>query len=821
MRRLFKPPKFDDELKTNQAAMLHFVLWVSIALPIPYAIFMIFLAKENPWEVLGQSLTAVLFDFTLLVILHSGGVKLAAWLQSLVFWAFFSLLAATTSGVRGSAYLVGSGAVIVLAGALVGSRGATVVTILVCLTGGFLVYAEAQNILTFPAGRSPLSTWIISIMLFPIIAVVQNLASARLRRAFEQTHISEARSQAIVNALPDIIFRFSKDKTFLDYHAPGDQSLLVTPQQFINQPITRVLPPELAEITCQAIDRAFSTNRIQVYEYSLQSEDGTHYYEARMIASGEKETLAIVREITEQHQDKEEIKKLNEDLERRVLERTAQLQESEQRFRTLFENSPEGIFLIDPHHPDINWPIVDCNEVACRMNGYTRAELIGQSIDIVHPFAETHENRKNFFESFQREGQHVLEVIHRKKDGSLFPIETSINIVVMNGKEYVLGMDRDITERKRVEADLTQRTAQLQESEQRFRTLFENSPEGIILIDPNRPDIFWPILDCNEVTCNMTGFTHAELIGKPYNQLASTPYKPEQSKAFLEQLRQMRHIFGEFNRRRKDGSTYSIESSVSLLEINGKEFIMGIDRDITERKRVEATLAQQKNDLELANKELEAFSYSVSHDLRAPLRSISGFGKILQDDFSQSLDPLGMNYLSRMIESAVQLNELIDGMLKISRLSHIQLNPVWLDLSQLSDEIITTLRAQEPQRQVDVHIQAGLTALADPTLIRNVLENLLGNAWKYTSKKERAEIAFGSFRDEEKIVYYIRDNGAGFNMAYTGKLFSPFQRMHRSDEFPGYGIGLASVQRIIRKHNGKIWAEAEVEKGATFYFTLG
>lgn len=818
---LLKPPLRNDRNEIDQAVMLHFILWISIILPVPYALFMIFLTNAPPGEIMRQVSTAIAINFCLLAILHRGYVKLAAWLQTLAFWAFFSLLAATTTGVRGPAYLVGSGTVIVLAGALVGSRGAILAMGLVFLTGGFLVYAEAHNLLALSSDRTALSIWIISNMLFLVTAAVQNLATTRLRRTLERAHASEARNQAIVSALPDLIFRFSKDKTFLDYHAPEGQPLLLNPDEFINQPITNVLPPDLAKITTQAIDRAVATNQIQIYEYFLQQEDGAHYYESRMIASSPTEVMAIVREITEQYRNKEHIRKLNEELEQRISERTAQLQESEERFRTLFNNSPEGIFLIDPHHPGISWPIVDCNEAACRMNGYTKAELIGQSIDILHTSTETSENRKKFFNEFRNEDQNVLEVLHRRKDGSLFPIETSINIVEINGKEYVLGMDRDITERKQMEEVLTQRTAQLQESEVRFRTLFENSPEGIFLLDPNHPDILWPILDCNAVACKMNGYTREELIGKPYGQLTPTVYKVEESQAFLEQLRQVLHFFGEFIRQRKDGSSYPIESSISLLEINGKEIIMGIDRDITERKRIEDALAKQKNDLELLNKELESFSYSVSHDLRAPLRSISGFGKILQDDFSQSLDPLGKNYLNRMIESAVQLNELIDGMLKISRLSKAPLNPTLLDLSQMSHEIIADLREQDPHRQVEAQIQAGVTAYADPILMHNVLENLFNNAWKYTAKKEQAEVSFGTLTSEGQTVYFVRDNGAGFDMAYTNKLFGSFQRLHHSDEFTGHGLGLASVQRIIHRHNGKIWAEAKVNQGATFYFTLG
>jgi light-regulated signal transduction histidine kinase (bacteriophytochrome) len=234
-------------------------------------------------------------------------------------------------------------------------------------------------------------------------------------------------------------------------------------------------------------------------------------------------------------------------------------------------------------------------------------------------------------------------------------------------------------------------------------------------------------------------------------------------------------------------------------------------------QRVEERTAQ----LEATNKELETFSYSVSHDLRAPLRAMMSFSDILRKDFASQLEPEGKNFLGRVVSAGKEMNEKIDALLAFSRLTRRELKRETLDLSQMAESVIEHLRSAEPDRPVTCIVAPGLIADGDKTLLHIVLENLIGNAWKYTSKNPQACIEFGSVDQEGKIVYFVRDNGAGFDMLYADKLFGTFQRLHRDDEFSGHGIGLATVRRIIERHGGHVWAEAEVEKGATFYFTLG
>ena len=242
--------------------------------------------------------------------------------------------------------------------------------------------------------------------------------------------------------------------------------------------------------------------------------------------------------------------------------------------------------------------------------------------------------------------------------------------------------------------------------------------------------------------------------------------------------------------------------------------------EISERTRAEEALRRANTATETANHELEAFSYSVAHDLRAPLRSIDGFSQALLEDCADRLDSDGKRYLQNVRGSAQQMGNLIDDLLNLSRVTRSELRREPLDLSGLAHAVLARLRDSQPGRQVDASIQEGLTANADPRLLDIVLTNLLGNAWKFTRKREAARIEFAVKTDGPAPVYFVRDNGAGFDEAYAGKLFGVFQRLHSAHEFEGTGIGLATAQRIVRRHGGRIWAEGKAGAGATFYFTL-
>jgi PAS domain S-box-containing protein len=271
----------------------------------------------------------------------------------------------------------------------------------------------------------------------------------------------------------------------------------------------------------------------------------------------------------------------------------------------------------------------------------------------------------------------------------------------------------------------------------------------------------------------------------------------------------------------------TIGRRIMLLNARQIERVLGKERiillaieDITERKELERGVVKARDAAEAANKELEAFSYSVSHDLRTPLRSIDGFSQVLLEDYQDKLDDTAKSYLDRVRKATQHMGRLIDDMLKLSRVTRSEFHHESVDLSTMVRAIAEELQQNNPDRAVEVVIREGVFVNGDPTLLKIALENLVNNAWKFSSREARPQFEFGTTVKEGKTACFIRDNGVGFDMAYVDKLFGAFQRLHTSLEFPGTGIGLATVRRVFNRHGGQVWVEAEVGKGATFYFTL-
>jgi PAS domain S-box-containing protein len=420
------------------------------------------------------------------------------------------------------------------------------------------------------------------------------------------------------------------------------------------------------------------------------------------------------------------------------------------------------------------------------------------------------------------------EIIISKQQNAVYLLVTILLLVI----GLFIAIYQGYINKKKINALLTKEIEERQKVEEalgKSEDLYNNAPCGYHSLDKN--GVFVVI---NDTELKWLGYQREEVLGKmKFTDLITT----DSLKIFNENFSQFK-VSGkvhdlEFDMIRKDGTIFPILLSATAITDKDGDFLMSRSNmfDITLRKQaedevhklnqeLEKRVKERTAQLETANKELESFSYSVSHDLRTPLRSIDGFSQILSENYNDKLDESGKKYIQHVRTAVQRMSQLIDDMLSLSRVSRSEMNIRRVNLSQMAIEIADGLQALQPYRQVEFIIQEGIYANGDGRLLRIVLENLLGNAWKFTSNHPKAHIEFGMKHQDELPVYYVGDDGAGFDMNYTQKLFGAFQRLHSANEFEGTGIGLATVQRIIHRHGGKVWAEGEVEKGAIFYFTF-
>jgi|GEM_PF-1053627 len=633
------------------------------------------------------------------------------------------------------------------------------------------------------------------------------------KRAEEALRESEEKYRFISENTADAIWAWSlKTGKFTYVSAPVQKLRGYTPEEVMNQSLAETLTPESMLKATQLIQNAVKNvkpgdNYKNVALLDQLCKDGSVVSTevASSLVFDEKgqplEIIGVSRDITERKHAEEA------------------LRDSEEKYRSVIESAPVGIFIIKDEL------IQYVNPVMNEITGYTEQDVLGKHF--LNFVAKKYREIEQQFYARRMKGEifpSSYETGAIIKNGREIPVELTVSVFNLFGEKAEMVFVRDISERKEAERVLLQ-------NKQELDSIYNTVGDMVFLLQVEEGDRFL-YNSVNKTFEDYTGLKASVVVGKRINEIIPESMLAITIKKYHEAIKQKTIVRWEEKTQFPSGMLTCEYSVAPVFDIAGKcTHLVGSIHDITERKMIEERIKKLNEELEdrvkrrtkqleAANNELEAFAHSVSHDLRAPLRGIDGFSQALLEDYQDTVDEQGKDYLRRVRSAAQRMGQLIDDMLNLSMVSRSDMNIQQVNLSEMFREIAADLQETQPERKVTFIIPEGIKAMGDSRLLHIVLENLIENAWKFTSKHPTARIEFGRQQQKEKLVYFIRDDGAGFDMNYAQKLFSTFQRLHTSAEFPGTGVGLATVQRVIHRHGGEVWAEAEIEKGSIFYFTI-
>jgi PAS domain S-box-containing protein len=606
----------------------------------------------------------------------------------------------------------------------------------------------------------------------------------------------EAEFAAMFNSMEDAVMFADPDRTIRLCNPATEKLFGYSSEELIGQRTQMLyVDPTDFQKQGQLRYRRGEGAEIEPYEMRYKRKDGS-IFESETRGTQVKDEqgnfigfIAMFRDISEEKRQREELN----------------------RFKNTLDDTLDCVFMFRPDTLKFFY----VNKGAIQQVGYTAEEMLNKTpVDIKPEFDEPQfrEILKTLLDGSRQ--SITFETIHEHKNGRQVPVEIFLQYIAPPEEApRFVAIVRDLTERKRAEKVLYER-------HQLLMLTINNAPLVLFMIDPK--GIFK--LSLGKGLENL-GLEPGQVVGQSAFEIYA------ENESVIKDIN--RSLAGEkvLSQTTVAGRHYEVFYSPFYDSDNSFAGTVGVAVDITERRQAELELrkhrdsleelvAQRTQELAAANKELEAFSYSVSHDLRSPLRSIDGFSHLLLDDYGSQLDPMASGYLQRIRTAAQRMAQLIDDLLQLSRVTRGKLFVEPANITALAESIVHDLKAANPECQAEITIEPDLHAQGDVNLLQIMLQNLFANAWKYSSKKDVIEITLGRMASSENNTFYIRDNGAGFDMRYANKLFGAFQRLHGNDEFEGTGIGLATVQRIIERHGGKIWGESEVGKGATFYFQL-
>ena len=866
LKKISKPPVFDDEIKTQQAYMLHIILWALIFVPIPYVIYTSLFSPDTLSQALMQTVFGEVINILLMAALYRGYVQAASLAQIGAFWLFFTATAFTGNGVQGEAYLIGYTLIITIAGILFGGRGAFAFSILSLVSGAVMAYLQTEGRLDTGLANSPFSTWVVSLLLFPIDAILQQLASRRVKKALVRATANEERYRLISQVSSDYTFSTALDAdgnmylnwvagafeeitgySYDEYVASGGWAAHLHPDDIKKDEqdteILKTNKPIVAELRTYKKDRQLRW--VRVYAHPVWNEK-----EKRLTG-----IVGAVQDITEQKQAEEALRE-SETIYQKAIELAGAVpyhQIFDEQGNIIYKFMGKGIRQITGYGPDEFtddlWGIlVQERHLLEDLEPYDLDDAIQQARTGKTPIWKC---------------EHLI----KNRNGELrWVYEAAVDLRDENGIAYgSIGFYQDITSRKQSEELETKRREMLEKvismgkqvtETQDLQNILERIWHGIHdEIGFDRLAIFLYDQSTNTVNGTLGTDNNGNIVEEWEYQRALDQERPT---SFTRALEQPNGLFytsnfstefeipeGHEMYKVKDFAAVSAwagDKPVAIIVVDnlpsGRPFTQaqleflrlfaGYAGLAIENSHLNAALQteleQRKNfidELENKNAELERFTYTVSHDLKSPLVTITGFLGFLEKDIANNrLDRVKSSVL-RISGAAKKMQKLLNDLLELSRIGRIMNEPEDIPFGEIVNEAIDHVRGRLDKVEALVEIQRDLPVIhGDRVRLVEVIQNLVENSVKYSSPnvKLRVEIGMQSYNEENCPIFYVRDNGIGIEPKYHERIFGLFNKLDAQTD--GTGIGLSLVKRIIEVHGGHIWVESEKDQGATFYFSL-